>query len=313
MKMKLSNAVTWLAILIAVLALVATTVALFWQDGGSPFPFTTLRGETAQMYGQGLYRLDSLFTGAGYKGQDTVTLVLGIPLLVICTVLYRRGSLRGGWLLMGTLGYFLYVYASMALAAAYNVLFLVYVALFSASLFSFVLAFAGLDLQAVAAPFTARLPRRGIAIFMFLCGALTFVVWLEPLVTALIQGAPPKRLDASTTRVTDALDLGIIVPSTFLAGALLLRRNVQGYRIAFPLLVLIVMLLPGITLSTVNQIAAGVVFTPGEIVGPISGFLVLGLIAVAIIVVMLRAMPPAHATAPPPPALPRESGVSPDR
>jgi hypothetical protein len=313
MEMKPSTAVTWLAILVAVLALVATSVALFWQDGGSPFPFTTLRGETAQMYGQGLYRLDSLFTGAGYKGQDTVTLVLGIPLLAICIVLYRRGSVRGSWLLMGTLSYFLYVYASMALAAAYNVLFLVYVALFSASLFAFVLAFAGLDLAVVAAPFTARLPRRGIAIFMFACGVLTFIVWLEPLVTALIQGAPPKRLDASTTKVTDALDLGIIVPSTLLAGTLLLRRNLQGYRVAFPLLVLIVMLLPGIALSTVNQVAAGVVFTPGEIVGPISGFLVLGLIALAIIVVMLRAMPPARAAAPPALAPPGESAVSPGR
>ena len=141
--MKPSNTVIWLSVLIAVLALVATGTALLWQDGGSPFPFTTLRGETAQMYGQGLYRYDSLFTGAGYKGQDTVTLVLGIPLLVVCTLLYRRGSLRGSWLLMGMLGYFLYVYASMALAAAYNVLFLVYVALFSASLFAFIQGFTG--------------------------------------------------------------------------------------------------------------------------------------------------------------------------
>ena len=126
---------------------------------------------------------------------------------------------------------------------------------------------------------------------MFACGVLTFVVWLEPLISAFVQGAPPKHLDNSTTRVTDALDLAIIVPSTLLAGGLLLRRNVQGYRISFPLLVLIVMLLPGIALSTANQVAAGVAFTPGEIVGPISGFLVLGLIAIAIIVVMLRAIP----------------------
>jgi hypothetical protein len=179
----------------------------------------------------------------------------------------------------------------MALAAAYNALFLVYVALFSASLFAFVLAFTRIDMQAVAAPFSTRLPQRGIAIFMFACGVLTFVVWLEPLISAFVQGTPPKHLDASTTRVTDALDLGIIVPSTVLAGSLLLRRNLQGYRIAFPLLVLIVMLLPGISLSTVNQVAAGVAFTPGEIVGPISGFLVLGLIAVGIIVVILRAVP----------------------
>ena len=54
-----------------------------------------------------------------YKSQDAVTLILGIPLLVLLTLFYRRGSLRGG-LLTGMLAYFLYVYVSMAFNAAYK-------------------------------------------------------------------------------------------------------------------------------------------------------------------------------------------------
>jgi hypothetical protein len=42
--------------------------------------------------------------------------------------------------LTGALGYFLYTYASMAFLTAFNNLFLVYVALFSLSLFAFILA-----------------------------------------------------------------------------------------------------------------------------------------------------------------------------
>ena len=289
--MRISKAVIGLSSLIVVLALIATGVGLFWQDGGSPFSFTTLRGGTATIYGQGLYRYDSLFAAAGYKGQDAVTLVLGIPLLVLCIVLYRRGSLRGGWLLMGMLAYFLYVYASMALGAAYNSLFLVYIALFSASLFAFVLAFTSIDLQTVSARFSTRLPHRAIAIFLFVSGLLTLFVWLEPLVGVLVRGQPPKLLAASTTIITDVLDLGIIVPALFLSGALVLRRDPRGYQIAFPLFVIIVILLPVIAASTASQLAAGITFTTGEIVGPISGFLVLGLIALAIIVAMLRSIP----------------------
>jgi len=41
-------------------------------------------------------------------------------------ILYQRGSMGGQLLLTGTLGYFLYLYASMALGAAYNRLFVVY-------------------------------------------------------------------------------------------------------------------------------------------------------------------------------------------
>jgi hypothetical protein len=53
-------------------------------------------------------------------------------------------------LLTGTLGYFLYVCASVALGAAYKNLFLVHVALFSASLSAFVQVFLLVDLGALA-------------------------------------------------------------------------------------------------------------------------------------------------------------------
>jgi hypothetical protein len=217
-----------------------------------------------------------------------VTLVLGIPLLALSILLYRRNSLSGGLLLMGMLGYFFYVYASMALGAAYNQLFLIYIALFSASLHAFVLALMSIDRQALHSRFPTGMPRRGIAAFMFASSLVTLVVWLSPLISVLLQGQPPKLLDSYTTVVTDVLDLGIIVPAAFISGVLLLRRNVLGYLIAFPLLTLIVLLLPGITLSTVNQVAAGISFTTDEIMGPISGFLILGLVAIWIMVILLR-------------------------
>ena len=58
--MKISNTLTWLVALIVALALVAAGAGLFWQDGGMPFLFTTLHGETVQIYRQGLYRYDTL-------------------------------------------------------------------------------------------------------------------------------------------------------------------------------------------------------------------------------------------------------------
>jgi len=162
--MKIAKAVVWLSSLIAVLALVAAAIGLFYQDGGSSFSFTTLRGETVQIYGQGLYRYDLPITAVGFRAADAITLVLALPLLVISLVLYGRGSLKGGLLLVGVLAYFLYNYGSMASGAAYNSLFLVYVALFSASLFGLVLSLTSFDVQALPAHFLAGLPRRGIAI-----------------------------------------------------------------------------------------------------------------------------------------------------
>jgi hypothetical protein len=60
----------------------------------------------------------------GFKAGDAVTLVLGLPAPIFSLLCYQRGSMRGGLLLAGTLGYFLYNYGSMAFGAAYNQLFL---------------------------------------------------------------------------------------------------------------------------------------------------------------------------------------------
>lgn len=286
--MRVSSTITWLSALIAVLALVAAGSGLFWQGEGDTFTFTTLRGETVEMYGRGLYRYDTLFTGAGNRGTDAITLLLGIPSLLLSLRLYRRGSLRGGLLLAGVIAYFLYVYASLALSAAYNNLFLVYIVLFSASLFALLLAFASVNLQALPAHFSPRLPRLSVAVFMFASGGVTFVVWLGPLLSALLQDEPPHLLGSYTTKVTDVLDLGIITPATFAAGLLILRRAALGYLVALALLVLEVSLAPLIAVQTISQVSAGVSFSTGEIVGPMAGFVVLALLAIRFIVALLR-------------------------
>ncbi len=150
--MKTTKTVTQLALMIALLGLIATCAGIFWQGQGDSYPFTTLHGENVTVYGHGLYRYDTVLYASQSIAQDVVTLVLGIPLLVAGIFLSLKGSLRGQLLLTGGLGYFLYTYTAMVFLAAYNPLFLVYVALFSLSLFAFILALSGMD--------TARLTRQ---------------------------------------------------------------------------------------------------------------------------------------------------------
>ncbi len=133
-------------------------------------------------------------------------------------------------------------------------------------------AFTALDLGTLPLEVVARLPRRFPAILLLAGGAVIFFVWLEPLVTALARGRPPALLGTYTPEVTFALGLAIITPATVLSGLWIPRRNPLGCRLAFPQLGTVVMLLPGISVSTAWQVAAGVAFTPGEIVGPIAGF-----------------------------------------
>ena len=288
--MRSSRTLVILSWLIAALALLAAVGGLLWPGGDRTFMFTTLRGETVEIYGRGLYRYDSLLVGSGFRGTDTVVLFLAIPLLIFSTLRYLRGSLQGTLLLMGVLAYFLYNYASMALGAAYNELFLIYVALVSASLFAFVLSFSAIDQERLSARVEAHMPHRGLAIFMFAASMVFLVVWLGlAILPSLLQGRPPQELSAYTTLVTHVLDLGILMPASFLAGVLLLRRATLGYLLAFTMLTLAIFVVGlSVPAATMSQLVAGYAFTTGQFVAFVVSFFVLGLIATWLAVVFLR-------------------------
>jgi hypothetical protein len=153
------------------------------------------------MYGRGLYAFDTVFNAGIYKGTDIITLVVFIPLLIISIVLYGRGSLRGAFLLTGVLSFFLYNGLSMAFSAAYNSLFLVYTALLGSSLYAFILAFTSIDLRTLAGHFSDRLPRRGMAIFLFVAGLAPLVLWLGD-VLGRWRRARPGAVSELTTMFT---------------------------------------------------------------------------------------------------------------
>jgi hypothetical protein len=284
------DVVYWLSLLVAGLAAIAAGAGLFWRGRGEAYIFTTHRGQEVQINGRGLYRDDTIFVAAGYRGQDIAMLFFAVPLLLVGIFWSWSGSLAGHLLLTGLLAYVLYAYASMALGAAYNRFFLLYTALFSASLFALMLMFIAYDAEAFSTSLGENAPRNGIAIFMLISGLVTLVVWGMPLVDALRRNSVPDRVDSYTTPVTYALDLAIITPSTFITGVLLLQGNPFGYVIAVALLAIIILLMPYITLATVFQQRAGVNFTPGEMIGPIVGFAVLGFIALWLLISLLGSL-----------------------
>lgn len=233
--MKQNSALDWLVPLIAVLAMITARAGLFSQGGNGPFPFTTVYGETAEIYGQGVYRHDCSFVAALFKGTDAVTLFAGIPLVLAGYLSHRRGSLRGSIFLIGMLLHFLYLGVTYTFSAIFNPLFLVYTALFSASLFAVILALAAFDTQNLASKVASGMPRRGIAIFLFVAGLGTLMLWLSDLIGPLMTGRAPANLGSYTTMFTHGFDSAVITPATVVTGIHLLKRKPLGYLLAAPL------------------------------------------------------------------------------
>jgi hypothetical protein len=275
--MKYQPVLKWLLPLIFILSLFAAGMGLFYQASGESYSYTNHRGETVSINGHGLYFYDTVSTAAQMQGNDLITLVVGLPLLVVSAWLAFRGSLRGRLLLAGTLGFFLYTYMSMSTLTAYNGLFLVYVALFSLSLYAFILSLMAFDLSDLPRHFSPRLPHGWIAALLFVVGGFLSLAWLGRIVSPMLKHTTPA-LENTTTLVIQTMDLGLIVPAAFLAGVLLLRRSAFGYLLSSVFVMKAITLGLGVSAMGINMSLAGVPDSLGIVV-PFLAITLLNLVA----------------------------------
>ena len=254
----------WLIPAIIVLTFVTTLAGLLPGEGQS-YTLTDFRGEEVTINARGLYYWDTVSSVAQMQANDLVTLVLGIPLLAISFWLTQRGSLRGRLLLTGTLGFILYTYITMCFGAAYNKLFLVYVALFSLSLFAFILSMMSFDMKVLPTHFSEKLPRGWIAGLLFFAAAFLSLAWLGRIAATFVPDAIPA-LENTTSMFIQAMDLGLIVPLCVLSGVLLVRRHAWGYLLASVALMKFLTMGIAVSLMGLNMARVGVPVSVVELV-----------------------------------------------
>lgn len=281
--MKHQSTLRWLIPPIAILALLAAGLGLFDPTPGAPFAYTNHRGENVVINGQGLYFYDTLSSAAQMQGNDLVALVVGLPLLIFSTLWAFRGSLRGRLLLTGTLGFFLYTYMSMATLASYNNLFLVYVALFTLSLYAFILAMMSFDLATLPGHFSEKLPSSWIAGLEFVVAAFLGLAWLARIIMPLTQSQTPA-LENTTTLVIQFMDLALIAPAAVLGGILLIRKSAWGYLLASVMLTKGVTMGLGVSAMGINMALKGV----PDSLGILIPFLIITAATLAMTVVLLK-------------------------
>ena len=224
----------------------------------------TISGENVILYGKGLYYNDSVSLASQARAQDIITLIAGIPLLIISLVLSNKKSLRGKLLLTGTIGYFLYTYCSYSFLAYYNKFFLLYVLLMSLSFFGFIINFTSPELKNLEKHVTHKFPKKFMGIFLMIIGFFLLIMWLGRIIPSIKQ--TPVELEHYTTMVIQAMDLGFIVPLGFLAGILLIKNNSLGYLLGSVIIVKGTTLLLALLMMIIFMITAGVTVNIVEII-----------------------------------------------
>lgn len=261
--MQLTPALKWLIPVIMILTFIAALAGVI-QAEGEPYQLTNFRGEEVTINARGLYYWDTVSSAAQMQANDLVMLILGLPLLAISFYQTLRGSMRGRLLLTGTLGFILYTYITMCFGAAYNQLFMVYVALFSLSLFAFILSMMSFDLKTLPGHFSEKLPRRWIAGLLFFAAAFLSLAWLGRIAATFAPDAIPT-LDNTTSMFIQVMDLGVIVPLCVLSGILLLRRSAWGYLLASVSLMKFLTMGIAVSVMSLNMLRVGVPINAVEV------------------------------------------------
>ncbi|WP_082790149.1 hypothetical protein [Paenibacillus sp. GM2] len=218
--------VDYLSIAIAILAAIISAISLFYNHPiNIGEQVETVGGQIVKLYGRGIYHNDSLSMAVQAKGQDLVTLFLGVPFLVYSLYLSRKNSFLGRFYLTGTLAYFLYTYVIYSFAGSYNPFFILYVVITGLSFFAFIACMTSFELPKLKDKFSEKLPIKYLGISNVVFACLIAFNWLSRLTPKSLS----IYLEHYTTLPIQAMDLGIVLPVIVFSAVMLMKKQPWGY------------------------------------------------------------------------------------
>jgi hypothetical protein len=220
---------------------------------------------------------------ATWFGNDWVTLVVAVPLLLIGRASARSGSARGLLLWLGVTGYAAYNYAFYLFGAALNAFFPLYVSSVILAGVTLISALPRVDAGEVASRFAPRLPAGVLGGYFVVVGIGLTAVWLGIWAGYVFFGRSTP-VEPEAFGLVAALDLGVMVPLLVSGGTLLWRRHawgpvvcaIGGLQASLYLLVL--------SVNAIVAIRRGLAASPGEL--PTWGTLLLFTTAATTVVIL---------------------------
>lgn len=259
---------------IAFLSAIASATGIFSSAGQGSYSYQSIRNETITIYGKGLYHHMSADVAIQGIAQDYVTLFMAIPLLLIALFNIRKGTAKSKLLLAGILNYFFLTYLFYMNMAMYNAFFVVYILLTSTSFFAFILTLLSVDVVGLPLKFNADTPVKPVGGFLMFLAACIALLWLQIIVTPLIDGTIiPKSVEHYTSLTVQGFDLSIFLPVAFLSGLLLVKKNPYGYLMAGVTLILLSILMTALVAKIIAMALAGVNVIPAVFIIPAFMFL----------------------------------------
>lgn len=281
--MKHKKTLLILVILITILSGIAVLTGVVSNEGEESHKYESIRGETVEIYGRGIYRHMSKEVAIQGIAQDYVTLLLGIPGLIIALIFALRGSLKARFVLSGITGYFLVTYLFYTAMAMYNHLFLVYAALIGLSFFAFFLSLYSFDITGIKDYFKKDAAVLFGGAFLVFNAVMIALLWLSVIISPLLEGTVyPSSLEHYTTLIVQGFDLGLLLPAAVVIGILALRKRPLGYLFTPVYLVFLSLLMAALTAKLIAMGINGYAVVPAIFIIPV--FMIIAFILSIIII-----------------------------
>lgn len=259
---------------IILLTLISASIGVFYSTGGERFTVNNIYGESIELYGDGIYKYNSVLAVGVSKGTDFVMIIVAALFAFVTGI--RKKAAKYRFLQVGLLSCLLYYSTKLVFGITFNSLFPVYLLLFSSSLFTMIFLLSDLIKEDNISEALNTKNLKGIAVFIILSG-LSVMVWLPYIIPAIIAG---KSFEIYTTEPTFVLDFGIILPLFLACGISILKKNPIGYKLApIPLTFMPVIGLIVIG-QTVFSILMGITIETRELIGLVFSFIIIGTISV---------------------------------
>jgi hypothetical protein len=207
---------------------------------------------------------DADWITASWFGNDLVTLVVAVTLLVIAPANAARSSARAWLIRVGVLGYAIYNYAFYLFGAALNVFFLFYVGAFIVAVAALIVGLTYVDPAEIAAAFRPSTPVRLIGGSLMSIALGLAAIWIA-MWAAYVFAGKQLPIEPEPFRVVAALDLTLMVPALLGGGLLLWRKSPWGYIAASAASIQGSLYLLVLSVGSCVAILRGLVVAPGEL------------------------------------------------
>jgi len=185
------------------------------------------------IFANNIYR-DNELVKAVWLGNDIVTLFVAIPIMIGALFFSLRNSLKARLIWMGTLWYMVYNYIFYMYGTTFNKLFLLYVIIFTLSIYALILALMKIDIKSFKKNISSNIPVRWISSYMLFFAIMIGGLWIAQSLSFVFTSEVPLGITQTghPSGVVFATDLSLLVSTLIVGAILLLKREVWGYIIS---------------------------------------------------------------------------------